>query len=243
LLGGLLVAGLVAPASAGLEYSIWEWWTDQAKTSDGTTPVHPDWGADYAAWTTADVWGQYVDLETWTIPTPAVPGYAVIKYEYAGNAPTNTFGWYETSTGTKHEIMSGADDWLTAEKTITFVPPAAEGDSIGFYLGATGMTLYTEKALNASVSGTQQRWVKIFDDPRTDHPYEWILAWEDKNKPTEDPFTAGSLATASPVEADFNDMIVSFRWQTTSTPELSTVLLLGLSLVAVPVVCRRRRRS
>jgi hypothetical protein len=235
----MLVACLVAPASAGLEYSIYQWWTDQAKTSDGTTPVHPDWGADYAAWTTADIWGQYVDLETWTIPTPAVPGYAKIKYEYAGNASTNTFGWYETVGGAKHEIMSGPDDYLTAEKTITFVPPAAAGDTFGFYLGADGKTLYTEKALNAAVSGTQQRWVKIFKDPRAGHASEWILCWEDKNKPLEDPFTAGSLATASPVEADFNDMIVTFKWQ--PTPELSTILLLGLSLVAVPVVCRKRR--
>jgi len=234
----MLVACLVAPASAGLEYSVYKWWTDQAKTSDGTTPVHPDWGAAYAAWTTADIWGQYVDLETWTIPTPATPGYAKIKYEYAGDAKENTFGWYETANGAQHQIFAGADDYLTSEKTITFVPPAAEGDTIGFYLGAEGKTLFTEKALNAAVSGTQQRWVKIFNDPRG-ASYGWIMCWEDKNKPTENPFTAGSLASSTPVEADFNDMIVTFKWQ--PTPELSTILLLGLSLVAVPVVCRKRR--
>jgi hypothetical protein len=220
-----------------MEYSIWQWWTGQAKTSDGITAVLPDWGLDYALWTPAQVWGQYVDMETWG-PPGAMPWSAKIKYEYAGNAKTNTFGWYEDEGvgALKHEVMSGPDDYLTGWKALA--PQPAEGSIFGFYLGATGKTLYTEKSLNAAVSGTQKRWVKIFTDPRPDHPSEWILCWEDKNKPTEDPFTAASLKTASPVEADFNDMILRVKG---ATPELSTVLLLGLSLLAVPVMFRRRR--
>lgn len=252
LLGSLLVACLVVPVfAADREYSIWQWWTDQAKTMDGLTPVHPDWGAAYSAWTPANIWGDYVHQQLWTIPTPAVPGYAEIKFEYAGWANLNTFGWYDPGTGTKHQIMSGPDNYLSGTKTITFVPPMAPGDSIGFYLTrGDGRTEYSQDALNASLSLTEQRWVKVFNDPRGPSN-GWILAWEDSSRPSpdafvpnpaNDPLTWHAGAPAGSNEPDYNDMIVSFKWRpATGTPELSTVLLLGLSLVAVPVMFRRRR--
>lgn len=229
LLGSLLVACLVVPAAAR-EYSIWEWWTDQAKTLDDLTPVHPTWGAAYAAWTPAMVQGQYLgSKELWNATTDFLgrPGAAAIQFEYAGNANINTFGWYEDEGvgAVKHQIMSGPDDYLTGEKVFSLVP----GD-FGFYMGAATKTLYTEKSLNA---GTQ--WVKVFADPSTSN--SWILAWEDKTTPGLGDFDAAALLRHTPDEPDFNDMIVRVR----ATPELSTVLLLGLSLVAVPVMFRRRR--
>jgi len=197
-------------------------------TMDDLTPVHPDWGNAYAAWTPTDIMGYYVDQELWG---PAPPyGSAEIKFEYAGNAPTNTFGWYDPGTLTKTEIFSGPDGYLTGQKS--FSPG---GSPFGFYLGMPAATFYTEKSLN---SGGTQQWVKVFNDPRGSS-YGQILAWEDRTKPGLGPFTADSLTLHAPDEPDFNDMIL----RVTPTPELSTVLLLGLSLVAVPVVCRRRRRS
>jgi hypothetical protein len=246
LLGTVLVACLVVPVfAADHEYSIWQWWTDQAKGLDGVTPVAPPWGSTYAAATPADIWAQYSHTQLWTIPTPATPGYAEIQYEYAGNAPTNTFGWYDPVSGTQHQIFSGPDSFTTGPKTITFVPPMVAGDQIGFYLGtASGRTYYSQDALNAPVSLSEQRWVKVFNNPLGG----WVMAWEDTVRPSpnafvpnpaNDPLTWHAGLPTGSNEPDYNDMIVTFKWQ--STPELSTLLLLGLSLVAVPVVCRKRR--
>lgn len=220
LLSSLLAACLVAPAAAR-EYSIWEWWTDRAMTMDGLTPVHPDWGNAYTAWTPADIWGQYVDQELWT-PAWAY-GKAKIKFEYAGWALENTFGGYDPGTLAKTEIFSGPDDYLTGTKE--FSPGS---DPFGFYLGTETGTRYTEAAKNGDT-----QWVKVFDDPRGEM-FGQILCWEDKNKPDAGDFTAESLTRTR--EADFNDLVI----RVTPTPELSIWVLLACSGLAGLVLKRRK---
>lgn len=103
------------------------------------------------------------------------------------------------------------------------------------------------------------RHVRVFDDPRRPG-YGWIMAWEDlpaANTTTDEAQYANAWTdktslkwseggTADGPDWDYNDMIVAFHWVDRDgndpTPELSTWLLLGLSLASVPVL-RRRRRS
>ncbi len=108
----------------------------------------------------------------------------------------------------------------------------------------------------ANAWGTEgYRHVRVFKDPRASifDGWSYILAWEDLPMTTKNYDYAGAWADdsaldwARPTEPDYNDFIVriEFRFEEdlpTDTPELSTWLLLGLSLAAVPVL-RRRRRS
>ncbi len=94
------------------------------------------------------------------------------------------------------------------------------------------------------------RHVRVFKDPRQSEGWSYILAWEDLPMTTKNYNYAGAWADdsaldwARPTEPDYDDFIVrmEFRFHPSDTPELSTWLLLGLSLAAVPVL-RRRRRS
>lgn len=111
---------------------------------------------------------------------------------------------------------------------------------------------------------TGYRHVRVFEDPIFDNA--WILAWEDLPMPspgyaasdynyawsTVDGDTNGVIDGADSLrwggggEPDYQDMIVRFTlveeneppWD---TPELSTWLLMSLSLAAIPVLRRRRR--
>lgn len=97
------------------------------------------------------------------------------------------------------------------------------------------------------------RHVRVFKDPTEPSGMGWIMAWEDQPMTLDgydyagawDPTDTSSLDWAKGPEPDYNDMIIRFRFEgipPPGTPELSTWLLLGLSLAAVPVL-RRRRRS
>jgi len=252
----IMLIGLLVPPAAAREYSIWEWWTDQAFLTDEITPVSPPWGSGHSTDTAADIWNNYmVDMPTWTVPLadpyPKISGNSVLHIEYAGFATSNVFGWYAKSDpGTLNPIFVGADG-SGASVEVDFT--ALQGDDIAFYLTngeVPTQTWHSDPADNIGVLGDAGlKHVRVFENPDEDE--SWILAWEDRAMYTPrydyDAAWADSSALTwyAPTEPDYNDMILSFKWETKGdkgTPELSTILLLGLSLVAVPVV-RRRRRS
>jgi hypothetical protein len=239
----LLVGSLVAPAAAR-EYSIWEWWTDQAMTLDDSTPVHPPWGGAYSAYTHAQVWAQMdIGKETWVVPaSPFNDGKTTLRVEYAGWATSNTFGWYSATDGL-NEIFNGA----AAAGAVSLIDFSGATSPIGFYMTTPGGdTWYSESASNTDTS----THVRVFDDVVT--PDSWILAWEDKPMTSTQPVVYNYAnawdETKEPLkwyfetgnEPDYNDMVLTFSWEERPTPELSTFALLGLSLVAVPVLRRRR---
>jgi hypothetical protein len=244
----LLVGSLVAPAAAR-EYSIWEWWTDQAMTNDDLSPVHPPWGAAYSAYTHDDVWDQMdIGKETWVIPAaPFNNGKTTLRVEYSAYKAVNTFGWYSATDG-MNEIFNGAAG-LGAVATIDF---SGATSPIGFYIQTPYDTWYSEAGSNSDTS----THVRVFDSEMCID--SWVLAWEDQPMTTTNPvvydYAAAWDKSNEPLkwhyetgeEPDYNDMILTFTWVdddgNCQTPELSTIVLLGLSLAAVPVL-RRRRRS
>lgn len=247
----VMLIGLLVPPAAAREYSIWEWWTDQAFLTDDVTAVSPPWGAAHSTDTAADIWNNYmVDMPTWTVPLaapyPGISGNSVLHIEYSGWDNLNEFGWYAKSDpGTLNTIFAGVDP-AGASVDVDFT--ALQGDDIAFYMtNGLGSTWHSDPADNVSDVG--KKHVRVFENP--DEDASWILAWEDKPMytPTYDYAAAWADSSAltwyAPTEPDYNDMILSFKWENKGdkgTPELSTILLLGLSLVAVPVM-RRRRRS
>jgi hypothetical protein len=245
-MSALLVVCLVPPAAAR-EYSIWEWWTNQAFLNDDVTPVVPPWGGAYSAYTHDDVWNQMdIGKETWVVPVdPYNNGKTTLEIEYAGWENSNTFGWYDTGSAATGQIFGGSDS-AGAVATIDF--SSYVGSSIGFYLGSPLGPWYSESALNSD----SKTHVRVFKDVNI--PDSWILAWEDRTMDTPNYKYADAWdKTKEPLkwyhemgsEPDYDDMILTFTWVDDDgnhkTPELSTILLLGLSLVAVPVLRRRRR--
>lgn len=255
------MVGTLSMASAR-EYSIWEWWTDNAFNAiDDVTPISPPWGSAYAGLSHDDLWDNYQVLaqnQTWTVPDPSplevIRGKGILHVEYAGWATSNTFGWYNPvlpdAIATSNEIFSGA---ATMGATFDIDFTGYVGESIGFYMTAPngGYTWYSEGDRNTSDSST--RHVRVFNHP--DDADSWILAWEDRAMSVDGYNYAGAWdKDLEPLkwynksepndEPDYNDMILTFRWEAENnfnSPELSTFLLLGLSLAAVPVLRRRRR--
>lgn len=240
-----MLVGLVVPPAAAREYSIWEWWTNQAYNTGGDTLIPPPWGNAFDTATPGDVWDAQIiaDNQTWTVPLGNTHAKGVLHVEYAGWATVNTFGFYDiTDPLTLNPILPGA---AVRGDTFDVAMGAYSGANVGFYLtNGIGTTWYSEADLNAT--DLNRKHLRVFNHPTDANA--WILAWEDKSfknqgydydgawDKTNDP-----LAWYSPTEPDYNDMILSFKWETRGTPELSTILLLGLSVAAVPVLRRRRR--
>jgi len=246
--------GLLVPPAAAREYSIWEWWTDQAFLADDVTPVSPPWGNAYSGWTHAQLWAEMIDKPTWTVPFavpyPKISGKSVLHIEYAGNATGNAFGWYDTDdTSTLNEIFAGSD---TAGASVEIDFTSMQGEEIGFYLNsaAGGWTFFSDPSdNNGAINDVGFKHLRVFEHPDEDD--SWVLAWEDKPMYSSGYDYAAAwdesnepLKWYTPTEPDYNDMILTFKWEwkgDRGTPELSTILLLGLSLAAVPVLRRRRR--
>jgi hypothetical protein len=73
---------------------------------------------------------------------------AALKIEIAGLANTNVFGWYETASGTTHQIFSGPD---SAGATATFTPTS----SYGFYFSTADGIFKTQAGSNSAYVNEQ----------------------------------------------------------------------------------------
>jgi hypothetical protein len=134
---------------------------------------------------------------------------AALKIEIAGLAGSNTFGWYNASTGAMTQIFSGP---AGAGAAATFTPSA----TYGFYFGTPNGTFKTESLSPGSDDVGNQHFA-LFQG--TDG---YWLGMEDTR------FASSDL--------DYNDMIVKVS---SSVPEPTTMLLLGLGLLGVAGLRRR----
>lgn len=235
---------LGATAASATETSILDWWNAQTY-----------WGDE----TTVSLWDALVNTslssptgETWTVPADGAEGFWQLKVEYAGNAGSNRFGWYDTTTpSTLNEVFAGS-----AAAGATYTYSFADSQSFGFYFQGANGTFYSNHLLNDVNGSADVKQVRIFTDPRgatsSLYAHAWVLCWEDLYANTTNYNAAWTnsdyLDYASPTEPDYQDMILTFQLQYVegatppSTPELSTFLLAAFALAAVPVL-RRRRRS
>jgi len=243
----MLVLGGMSSAMA-LEYSVWDWWTNN-QGLDGLGVNAPSWGNAYSGTTQAQLWNLLDPrAQVWHAAT-GTQGTFWLEAEWAGNASSNVFGYYEpTGAGATnlHPILDG----INAPKYSESDPFVAT--AFGFYLSGPGGTFYSERERN---SGYRQ--VRVFRQPSTTDT--WILAWEDLAEPGNgglakynaawDPVTGpGSLDWASPTEPDYEDMIVrlTIHGSTTtndgeSTPELPTLALLACTALGSVGLLKRKK--
>lgn len=253
-----------APAS-GDEYSIYEWWTNKDN-------INKYWGNYQSGATAAGIWGQMVSKELWSWSVdgagvnPPPSGKATLQAEYTALKAYTSLWMYEVDGG--GNIVNTTKIFDGSASPVPNVSGTWQGsvsltNSFGFFITYADPqpnrwgthTWYTEEARNG------QKQSRVFTNAGWTHPTKnpgWIIAWEDQNAKTgadipgnkvfeydtawSDP---NSLTWGANHEPDYQDMILTFSLgseDVPGTPELSTWLLVGLSLAAVPVL-RRRRRS
>lgn len=146
----------------------------------------------------------YVTTGTWFSDGAS----SVILAEIAGNAHTNTFGYY-TESGRTQLFSGGASTNATANFTLD---PAR---IFGFYLGVSGGTFYyTDNSLQAAI-------FKIDDDIN-----KYIIGFEDlayaySDKDFQDMIVSATINKAVPTPAP------------APVPEPATMLLLGSGLLSL----------
>jgi hypothetical protein len=135
--------------------------------------------------------------------------------EIAGNAGSNTFGWYNTSNPTVlHQIFSGPN---SPSSVVVFIPSS----SFGFYLQGPGGTFLSQDYLSPNTDMNNQHFA-VFSNTGSQTYY---LGIEDL------PYANSDL--------DFNDMVIEIS----AVPEPSTLLLLGSGLAGLAAFRKRSRKA
>lgn len=232
-------------------------------STDGTgkdlnTLLNSTW---YVSGPTTDIQnGQLSPDEIWQTTSTSASINRLI-FEFAGYAPSNTFGIYDVNdknctsatfaSCTKLTIFSGSassgavaglDESVPGTFSLFGGPSVAFSSSqFGYFLSGTGGTFFSQSLLNEfgtdhmvayAGQGQTMKWPSGSNTvTKTWGPGETLLAWEDL--PT-------TSAGGRPGDWDYNDMLVMVN-SVKAVPEPGSLALFGAGLLAIGATLRRRK--